>query len=199
MKHYTSNVVFNRDNPAGLLLVKRSFRLLSSKGMRNHMNYPIAALSATLTILAGCSTNMGHGKHLHVTTDSGILLSQLSYNHEEQCSAHVRDFWARPISDGDGKIGTTESAESAGAVGRVKGRGAGIVKRCSENDLSVKLPYRIADIKSDYLMAPKDLFFASTELCTAAVEELQREQRKNWNIHSFVNRCSVPSGSNLSK
>ena len=117
-----------------------------------------------LPLLFGCVTTgptveqVGYGRFAHVRTQGNNLLVQSSYNTPLDCELSLRASWSE-IS--------TNQMES----------------KCSSEDLSSQLKYRIVVLTATSSSAATVVYFAIPELCEATANVIQTKGNETIETH----------------
>ncbi len=136
-------------------------------------NRVLIALTAALALVSGCVTTapkpeeVGAGRYLQVRTLGKNLVAQSRYRSSIDCEMNLRQSWSQSVSEN-------------------------LVPRCSSEDVSDELPYWIRLVKSDFVMAPITINFASSELCDATLRTIENSGSKYGNA-KLENHCADSS------
>ncbi len=107
-----------------------------------------------LLLLSGCVTTgptpeqLGHGRFAHMYTQGNNLIMHASYNTPLECEMGVRNMWS------------SFTAQQ-------------VVPRCSADDESAQLKYRIVLVQANSPSAPIEVHFGLSELCDATAIDIQ--------------------------
>ena len=132
-------------------------------------------------VLYGCVTTgpspeqVGVGRFEHIRSQGNTLVAQRTYKAPLDCELNLRKSWSTFLADGS-------------------------VPKCSTEDLSEKLPYKIIVLNSEFIMTPTEIRFGSPDLCDSTANIIRSNGTKSGNAQIELYCASkIPAENNSHK
>ena len=124
-----------------------------------------------IPLIAGCVTpgptkeQLGSGRFAHIRTLGNNLFGQITYRYSLDCELNLREKWSQ-FNAGRAEV------------------------KCSTEDLTAQMPYRIVITNSSNYMVPLEYRFVTSDACEATARDIQSNANSNGNaeIAKFCTR-----------